>query len=86
MKIPICQSCGMPMKEEKHFGKNSDNSKNEEYCCFCFPKGKFSDEGITLQGKIDKNAGFAVKMGMNERQARELAGRILPRLKRWNKF
>lgn len=58
----ICQSYGMPM-QDKDFGTNANNSKNTEYCHFCFKDGKFTDEGITMQQKIDKNIEIAKRMG-----------------------
>ena len=62
----ICQSCGMPMKSDEDFGTNSDGSKNEEYCHFCYKEGKYTDEGITMEQKIEKNIEIAKKMGMPE--------------------
>lgn len=82
---PICQSCAMPLSKPEDFGTNADGNKSEEYCFHCYQKGKFLDEGITLQGKIDKNVKFAVQMGMPEETARNMAGKILPQLKRWSK-
>ncbi len=81
----ICQSCGMPLRKEEDFGTNADGSKNNEYCFHCFQNGKFLDEGITLQEKIDKNVKFAVQMGMSEDEARKMASNVLPKLKRWKK-
>jgi hypothetical protein len=82
---PICQSCAMPFRKTEDFGTNDDGSKSEEYCFHCFQKGKFLDERITLQEKIDKNVKFGVQMGMSEEMARTMAGNILPKLKRWRK-
>jgi hypothetical protein len=84
-QMKICQSCGMPMQKDEDFGKNTDGIKNEEYCFHCFQDGKFLDQGITLQEKIDKNVKIALQMGMSEKKAREMASSILPKLKRWKK-
>lgn len=73
------------MQKEEDFGKNTDGIKNEEYCFHCFQDGKFLDQGITLQEKIDKNVKIALQMGMSEKKAREMASSILPKLKRWKK-
>ena len=81
----ICQSCGMPMTNKEDFGTNSDGSKNKEYCRFCYKKGKYTDEGITMKQKIEKNIEIAKKMGMPEEQAKEMANNIIPKLKRWKK-
>ena len=85
MKQKICQSCGMPLQKEEDFGTKADGSKSEEYCFHCFQKGKFLDEGITLEEKISKNVKFAVQMGMSENEARKMASEVLPKLKRWKK-
>ena len=68
----ICQSCGMPLRRKEDFGTNRDGSKSKEYCFHCYQKGRFLDEGITLQEKIDKNVKFGVMMGMKEAEAREI--------------
>jgi len=73
----------MPLRKEEDYGTNADGSKSNEYCFHCFQKGKFLDEGITLQEKIEKNVGFAVQMGMSEAEARKIASSVLPKLKRW---
>lgn len=73
----------MPLQNGEDFGKNADGSKSEEYCFHCFQGGKFLDEGITLQEKIDKNVKFASQMGMSEEEGRKMASSVLPRLKRW---
>jgi hypothetical protein len=82
---PICQSCGMPLRKDKDYGTNADKTKNKEYCFHCFQGGKFLDEGITLQEKIEKNVKFGVQMGMPEEMARQMSENILPKLKRWQK-
>ena len=80
----ICQSCAMPMKREEDFGVNKDGTLNKEYCSFCFQEGRFTDEGITLQEKINKLIKIGVsQFGMTEEQARIMAEQKLPDLKRW---
>lgn len=83
----ICQSCGMPLdKDPNKGGTNADNSISDKYCSFCLKDGKFSDEGISLQEKIEKNVQIAVaRMGIPEHKAREIAENILPKLERWKK-
>lgn len=80
----ICQSCGRSMKKNEDFGTNTDNSMNKDYCCFCFKGGKFTDEGITLQEKINKLVKISVEqLGLSEDIARQMAEKKLPELKRW---
>jgi len=81
----ICQSCSMPMRKDEDFGTNADGSKNQEYCRFCYQNGKFTDEGITMEQKIDKMVEMAKKMNIPEDNARKLATTMLPNLKRWKR-
>jgi hypothetical protein len=84
----LCQSCGMPLeKDPGKGGTNKDLTKSNKYCSYCFGKGKFLDEGLTLQEKIEKNVMMsALKMNLTDAQARELAEQILPTLERWKKI
>jgi hypothetical protein len=79
----ICQSCGMPLEGDENRGSEKDGSKSEEYCVYCYKEGVFVDEGISLKEKIEKNVAIAVKMGMSEEDARAMAEKVLPGLKRW---
>jgi hypothetical protein len=81
--MDICQSCGMPLQNEEDFGTNDDGSTNVEYCHFCFQNGSFTDAGITVEEKIEKNIKIATKRGIPEKQARKMALTIIPNLKRW---
>ncbi|MHB1147935.1 MAG: zinc ribbon domain-containing protein [Lutibacter sp.] len=83
-QIKICQSCGMPIDKDPNNGRtNADKSKSDRYCSFCYQDGKFTDEGITLKEKIEKNTQISVAMGFTELDARQLAARVLPNLERW---
>jgi hypothetical protein len=81
----ICQSCGIPLEKDPNGGgTNSDQSKSVKYCSFCFQNGTFTDEGATLEVKINKNVNIAVNMmGIPEQDARQKAESIIPFLERW---
>jgi uncharacterized protein YciI len=81
----ICQSCGMPLfKDPKGGGSHADKSKSTEFCSFCYEKGHFTDERITLEEKINKNVQIGVAvMGLTEQEARLKAESIIPFLERW---
>jgi len=85
MDQKTCQSCGMPMVEDKDFGTNADISKNEDYCTYCYQNGSFNWPDATLEQMIDKLAEMSDKMGMKEEDARKMAQENLPKLKRWAK-
>lgn len=83
-QIKIWQSCGMPLdKDLNKGGTNTDKSKSDHYCSYCYQGGKFTDEGITLKEKIEKNIQIAVAMGIPEDKARQMAETVLPNLERW---
>jgi len=73
----------MHMKEEIYFGTNKNGSLNKEYCRYCYQRGKFTDSGISMKEKIEKNIAIAEKMGMPKEEAITLANTIIPKLKRW---
>jgi len=75
----------MPMQKDADFGTNENRSRNMEYCHYCLVNGKFVDEGITMEKKIQRNIEIAKKMGMPEAQAKQMAWSTLPNLKRWKK-
>ncbi len=82
----ICQSCGMPVQKTEDFGTNIDGTRNGEYCHFCFKEGRFIDEGITMEQKINKLVSIAVsQMNIPEAKARAQAVEVIPTLKRWRK-
>lgn len=84
----ICQSCAMSLKEERYFGTNSDGSKNEDYCIFCFKNGSFTYE-ITKNEMVDKGIDFLKRFGglevKNTVNVREILNVIFSGLKRWSK-
>ena len=83
-----CQSCGMPMTEESHFGENIDGSKNEDFCCHCYPRGAFENPSETMEELIEGCIPFIVEDGIHaadEDGARALLTEFLPTLKRWKK-
>lgn len=84
----ICQSCGMPLAAIEHFGTNSDNTPSQEYCCFCFEKGHFTDNK-NLAGKV---ADVAACHDESEKEDGRIVTRneisirlhlLYPTLKRW---
>lgn len=81
--IKICQSCGIPLLVPEDYGKETDGSPSNEYCNFCYQDGKFTDEGITMEEKIEKNAEIATMMGIPKEEALDIAKNIIPTLKRW---
>ena len=76
----------MPMQSVQDFGPNADRSRNDEYCHFCYKDGKFTDEGITMEQKIERIVEIAkTKMNMPEEKAGRMANATIPNLRRWRK-
>ena len=75
----------MPMTEDAQFGKNADNTKNTDYCCYCYPNGAFSSEE-TMEEMIESCLPFCVESGFpSEEAARAEMLKVFPALKRWSK-
>ncbi len=79
----ICQSCGMPMKQDPvGGGTNADGSRSQEWCSYCYADGAFTGPDLTAQQMqqigIDalKSKGFPKPLGW-------LMTRNIPKLKRW---
>ena len=81
---PFCQSCAMPMEKPEHFGTHADGSLSQEYCCFCFRNGAFTEPNITMEQMMDKVACFMTEnLRVPEAQAKEIVQAFIPKLKRW---
>jgi len=83
-KGPLCQSCGMPMKKDEHFGTNAEGGKNEDYCTYCYQKGQFTEPNITMDEMIRKIAELTKQQSLSAEDM-ERASKSLSKLKRWQK-
>lgn len=77
-----CQSCGMPLKEGKDSGTESDGSKSTTYCNLCYEKGQFTQPNVTLD-EMKKIVDESLKEKGWVWPLRLMAKWQLPRLKRW---
>lgn len=83
--LPVCQSCGMPLENKEDRGTNSNKSKSDDYCKYCFQGGEFTED-LNMDQMIGKVAGFLDDYTTMPREAaKEFAKRNIPYLKRWNK-
>lgn len=89
LEMGLCQSCGMPLAAEEHFGTNADNTPSGEYCCFCYREGRYTD-GFSLPEKIAECVAYhdeTEKENGRTLTRNELSVRmhlLLPRLRRWS--
>ena len=48
--MEICQSCGMPLKQDiQGGGTNADGSINKKYCSYCYQNGAFVGGDTTVE-------------------------------------
>ncbi|PCJ27866.1 MAG: transcriptional regulator [Flavobacteriales bacterium] len=79
----ICQSCGMPLQDDKYLSSNADGSVNTTYCFYCYKGGEFIDGCTTLEQKMEDCIAIATQSGVPKKRAEDMAKSILPNLKRW---
>jgi len=78
-----CQSCAMPLnKDPKGGGTNSDGSKNNMYCSYCYENGKFVNSDWTVNQMQDFVKGKMKEMGFPGFIA-GLFTKGIPKLERW---
>jgi hypothetical protein len=82
-----CQRCGMmPLKKPEDFGTNSDGSRNEDYCCFCYENGAFFYPDATMEDVIEGCIPHVVPdVFPDEATARAAMNEHFPTLKCWKK-
>ncbi len=88
-EMKYCESCGMPLNQEKVIGTNQDGSKNEDYCVYCYQNGQFTsdctmEEMIEISVKHMKESGMLAEQNKTEEEARAFMNSFFPKLKRWN--
>lgn len=81
-KGPFCQSCGMPMEKDEHFGTNAEGAKNEEYCTYCYQNGNFTEPDITLDDMTKKVTQMMKQRNMPTDTIDKVA-KFIPMLNRW---
>jgi hypothetical protein len=88
MNQKFCQSCGMPLNAGEDFGTNADQSKNNEYCRYCFKDGEFA-QNITMDEMIEHCVQFLddfnkdTEQKLTKEQAVAQMKEYFPTLKRW---
>jgi hypothetical protein len=80
----FCQSCGMPMFQPQDHGMNKDESKNNDYCHYCYQNGAFTKEE-TMEQVIESCIPFEIKAGVykDAQTARKAMLEYFPKMKRW---
>ncbi len=79
----VCQSCGMPMKKDPQGGgTNSDGTKSEMYCSYCYQNGAFTAANMTVAEMQELVKGKLKEMHFPGFLASVMVKGI-PKLKRW---
>lgn len=87
MEQQFCQSCGMPLTDTNK-GTNLDGSLNDDYCMYCYQKGKFTQD-FTMNQMIEFCTQFTEQINketgwnLTPEQAKENMRQFFPTLKRW---
>lgn len=86
--IGQCQSCGMILVKDSDKGTESDGCKSEEYCAYCYQKGRFVQD-FTVEELIEilvrhlDNWNKENNVNLTEQETRAELQKFLPTLKRW---
>lgn len=89
MEAKFCQSCGMPI-DDSTFGTETNGSKNEEYCHYCYANGSFTND-CTMDEMIEHNLNFLEEFNKDSEvkftveEARASMQEFFPLLRRWKK-
>lgn len=72
------------MGDAELYGTNSDGTKNEDYCKYCYVDGQFTSN-ISMDEMIEFCVPHMVSAnpGMSEEKARGMMKEFFPTLKRW---
>ena len=88
MEQAYCQSCGMPLTEPELFGTNKDQTKNSDYCIYCFKDGTFTQD-MSMEEMIAHCAQFVDEFNkdseskMTKEEVIIQMREFFPLLKRW---
>ena len=87
MEQKFCQSCGMPLTDEI-LGTNADQTKNEDYCIYCYKDGAFTGD-FTMEEMAEYCSMFVEEYNKNTGQNltacqyKDVLRQFYPTLKRW---
>jgi len=79
----------MPLNDEV-LGTNADESKNKDYCMYCYKDGKFTNN-CTMDEMIEFCAQFVDEVNkklpkpMTKDEYKQMMRQYFPTLKRWKK-
>lgn len=80
----MCQSCGMPFKDDPGGGgTNSNGSKSTKYCSYCLQNGRFTQPDISLPQMQDFVKGKLRELGWFHKLFAGVFSKGIASLERW---
>lgn len=84
MAPKFCQSCTKPIDDANNRGTETDGSKSNEYCKYCYQHGSFVNPDMTYEEMRSMVIMQMRRLHFHENVIHQSLDR-LPLLKRWNK-
>lgn len=78
----FCQSCSMPLDNDKVKGTEKDGSLSNEYCKYCYENGAFTTPGMSMK-EMETIVVSEMKKKAIPQNIIDMAVNSLPYLKRW---
>lgn len=85
MARQMCQSCGMPLKNDEQKGTEADGSKSQKYCINCYKKGEYTWKDATLEQMQTYCMGILTKEKHWPTFLARMATNGMGKLERWKK-
>ena len=82
MARQMCQSCGMPLRNEAQKGTEADGTRSEMYCTHCYQDGRFTWPDATADQMQIYSIGILMKRHWPGFLAK-MATNGIPKLARW---
>lgn len=79
----MCQSCGMPLRNEEQKGTERDGSKSDKYCINCYKNGDFTWKDATADQMQIYCMGILTKEKHWPSFLARMATNGIPKLERW---
>lgn len=81
----FCQSCGMPLNNDKNKGTKKNGSLSEKFCNYCYKDGEYTAPDISLDEMIEISAKGWSDQDPNTsyEEAKTQMKQFLPHLERW---
>jgi hypothetical protein len=81
----VCQCCSMPFMKTEDYGTESDGTKSDLYCGYCYQNGEFTNKDATPEQIAEYGATIISQMyGMPLDKARIFMNGQIKTLKRWS--